>query len=36
MFTQIFLIGYVLSLILLTAVEFIHWIYTGEPTISSI
>ena len=36
MFTQIFIIGYVLSLLLLTATEFIHWVYTGELTMASV
>ena len=36
MFTKIFSIGYILSLFLLTATEFIHWVYTGELTMASV
>ena len=36
MFTKIFSIGYILSLFLLTATEFVHWVYTGELTMTSV
>ena len=36
MFTTIFSIGYILSLFLLTATGFVHWVYTGELTMTSV
>lgn len=36
MFTKIFSIGYILSLFLLTATEFVHWVYTGELVMASV
>ena len=36
MFTKIFSIGYILSLFLLTATEFVHWVYTGELVMTSV
>lgn len=34
MFTLLYIVGYVLLVVVVTTIEFIHWVYTGIGTLA--